>query len=698
MSSEAMVLDLLCQALQNKNALLRSGQLEAIQALVDQRSRVLVVQHTGWGKSMVYFLATRLLRDLGAGPTLLISPLLALMRNQIAAAERIGIRAATINSSNRDEWYSVQDRFLASEIDILLVSPERLANKEFREQVLLPTVQQVGLFVVDEAHCISDWGHDFRPDYQRITRIVQAMPRNVPVLATTATANDRVVADVAEQLGPGLTTIRGSLARDSLRLQNIALPSQAARLAWLAEQVPKLPGNGIIYTLTVKDAERVSEWLQIQGIAAHSYHGRLDSDTRVELEDRLLANGVKALAATTALGMGFDKPDLGFVIHYQRPGSVVHYYQQVGRAGRAVDDAYGIMLSGAEDKEITEHFIRSAFPPEGHATAVMEALAGAGDGLSLTMLKGRVNLSHGQIEKVLKVLAVQTPSPVTKRGSRWYRTPVHYLPDRERIQRLSELRRAEQAQMEAYLNTDECLMAFLRRELSDPQASVCGRCASCVGEPLLPTGYSHQMALQAVEFLRRSEVVIEQRKRWIGDGLASHGWCGTIDPALRPEEGRALCLWGDAGWGAMVEQGKQVTGSFDDRLVSGAIEMIRSRWLLHPFPTWVTCIPSLRRPTLVEDLARAIARDLGLPFSGTISKVRENSPQKIMQNSFQQAANLADVFSIQPWSGIGGPVLLVDDIVDSRWTLTVAAALLREAGSGPVYPLALAMATPDWSG
>lgn len=388
---------LLRTALANPVADFHDGQWEAINRLVEQHAQLLVVQRTGWGKSLVYFLATRLLRDQGTGPTLLISPLLALMRNQILAAERLGIRAATINSSNRGDWDRVREQLLANTVDLLLISPERLANDEFREQYLLPIAATIGLFVVDEAHCISDWGHDFRPDYRRIVRVLQALPANIPVLATTATANNRVVADIAAQLGDRLEVVRGPLQRKSLRLQTIHLPSQAARMAWLAEYIPQLPLSGIVYTLTVRDCERVSGWLQSQQIDAAAYHADVDPVQREALEQRLLTNDLKVLVATTALGMGYDKPDLGFVIHFQRPGSVVHYYQQVGRAGRAVNDAYGIMLSGDEDQDIAEYFIRTAFPPEAHSRDVLAALEQADDGFTLNQLEARLNLSHSQI-------------------------------------------------------------------------------------------------------------------------------------------------------------------------------------------------------------------------------------------------------------------------------------------------------------
>jgi ATP-dependent DNA helicase RecQ len=684
---------LLRRALDDPSAEFRDGQWEAITRIVQERARLLMVQRTGWGKSLVYFLSTRLLRDAGAGPTLLISPLLALMRNQIQAAERLGIRAVTMNSSNTEEWERVRTLLRRDEADILLVSPERLADDAFREDVLLPVAGRIGLFVVDEAHCISDWGHDFRPDYRRIVRILQILPRNVRVLATTATANDRVVNDVLGTLGGGIQPVRGPLMRDGLMLQNISLLGPAARLAWLAEQVPALPGSGVIYTLTIRDAQRVAGWLQTRGVNARAYWGGLEGAERESLEQRLLDNQIKALVATTALGMGFDKPDLGFVIHYQRPGSVVHYYQQVGRAGRAIDTSYGILLHGREDTDITEYFIRTAFPPEAHVDEVLGALEAADDGLSVPMLEQQVNLSRGQIEKVLKSLAVLSPAPAGKQGSRWYRNPVPYEPDRAKVARITGIRYQEQDRMAEYMRSRECLMVFLARELDDHHLTPCGRCAVCHGSPLLPESASLDMARAAIAFLRRNDQPIEPRRMWPPGALDLYGWQGRITPELQVEAGRAVCIWGDDGWGDVARRGKWDDGRFDDALVTAAADMLRVRWKPEPFPTWVTCIPSLNHPTLVPDFARRLANMLRLPFVPCIRKVRETEPQKSMENSFRQARNLAGVFEVMRHSRLGVPVLLIDDMVDSGWTFTVAGALLRQAGSGPVIPLALAVTT-----
>ena len=683
-------------ALGDETATFRAGQWESIESLLN-RQRMLVVQRTGWGKSMVYFLATRLLRDAGEGVSLLISPLLSLMRNQLEAASRIGVRAATINSSNTDEWKKIEQELRQDTIDILLVSPERFANEQFNANILADVAARIGLFIVDEAHCISDWGHDFRPDYRRIVGILQALPPNVPVLATTATANDRVVNDVMGQLGESIELVRGPLVRESLKLQNITLPSPAARMAWLAERIPQLPGSGIVYTLTVRDAERVAEWLRLNGIVAAAYHAALiqrddEPSPRELLEQQLLNNELKVLVATVALGVGFDKPDLGFVIHFQRPASVVHYYQQVGRAGRAVEEAYGILLHGEEDDEIADFFIRSAFPPQQHVQAVLEALDAADEGLSILQMEACLNLRRTELKKTLRYLSVESPSPVTKIGAKWNATAraATYHIDHQHIRTITAIRRQEQEQMKSYMKYGGCLMEFLERALDDPTARPCGQCEGCRGAPLLPHTYARDLANRAAIFLQRSYQTIPARKLWPpGGALPSYGFTGRIQASQCAEEGRVLCLWRDAGWGQLVASRRCDSKRFDDELVSACVEMIQ-QWNPQPAVRWVCCIPSLIHVELVPDFAARLARALAIPFSHCISKDRANSPQKKMHNSFQQAGNLDGVFGVDQKNVLEGPCLLVDDIVDSRWTLTLVAALLRRSGCESVLPLALA--------
>ena len=695
-----VALNYLQTALNNPQADFRDGQWESIERLLARR-KMLVVQRTGWGKSMVYFLATKLMRENGSGPTLLISPLLSLMRNQLEAASRIGITAKTINSTNSDEWDQIQKELIAYSVDVLLISPERLANDSFIQDVLSVIAEKIGLFVIDEAHCISDWGHDFRPDYRRIVRVLQAIPSNVPVLATTATANDRVVNDVMSQLGDDIELDRGSLVRESLKLQNINMPSPAARMAWLAQTIPNLPGSGIIYTLTIRDAERLTEWLQVNEIAAKAYHGRTQNRedgtlVREELEQQLLNNEIKVLVATVALGMGFDKPDLGFVIHFQRPASVVHYYQQVGRAGRAVDEAYGILLCGEEDDHIADFFIRNAFPPQQHVTSILEALDDSDGGLSVPSMQSILNIGKSQIDKTIKFLTVESPSPITKVGSKWHVTAsaANYKIDQNHVDAITQIRRQEQNQMQEYMEHRGCLMAFLENALDDPAPQDCGKCRNCNSELLLPEQYDDRLANRAALFLRRSYQPIEPRKQWPPHNpMPEYGFSGRLNEELQASVGRALCLWRDAGWGQLVAAGKYENDRFADELVMACVEMITD-WNPTPAPEWVTCIPSLNHPELVPDFAQRLAEALNLPFFPCIEKVRENRQQKFMENSFQQARNLDGVFNVNLEPKVCSPCLLIDDMVDSRWTFTVASALLRQVGCTAVYPLALALNSP----
>jgi ATP-dependent DNA helicase RecQ len=692
---------LLCESLGDPDVRFRTGQLEAIEHLLDQRGPLLIVRRTGWGKSNVYFIATKLLRDQNAGPTLIISPLLALMRNQIAAARRMGVRAERITSEekNRHEWESIREELLADNLDALLIAPERLGNEEFVQTVLLPIASRIGLVVVDEAHCISDWGHDFRPDYRRIGRILRSLPPNTRVLATTATANDRVVADLKSQLGETIAVQRGRLARASLQLQNISMPGDIERLAWLAHTVAKLPGSGVIYTLTIRDARTVADWLKENGIDAEAYWGGMDNHLgsaglRERLEDRLHRNDFKALVATTALGMGFDKPDLAFVIHYQLPGSVVHYYQQAGRAGRAMSDAFALLLGCAEDLEVTDHFIETAFPPRELVENLLTHLAAAPGGFTTAELQMRLNAPRTRLDHALKLLSLESPAPLLKFDRRWKRTAAALPPAFwERVERLTRLRQHEQNRMIEYFRAKTCLMQFLARELDENDAPVCGRCAVCRDAPLVAETFPADLAEQAARFLRRIHHPIQSRKLWPKEAFKTYAFAGRIGADLSHEEGRVLAIWGDGAWGQLVREGKyprsQGIARFDDRLIAAVLEMIHG-WNPQPRPEWVTCVPSLERNSLVPDFAMRLARELSLPFHGALRKIRFTPPQKLMQNSFQQARNLDGAFAVDRHADFPKPVLLVDDMFDSGWTFTVCAALLRQAGSGPVFPIALA--------
>ena len=694
---EARALEVLRELVRRPDATFRDGQLEAISTLVRERRRALVVQRTGWGKSAVYFVATRLLREQGSGPTLIVSPLLALMRNQIVSGSHGGIRSATINSDNRDSWDEIAAQLDADEIDVLLVSPERFANAGFVANVLPMIAKRVGLLVVDEVHCISDWGHDFRPDYRRIGRLLELLPDGVAVLGTTATANDRVVADIETQFGDDLVTIRGPLARPSLALDTRRMPSQPERLAWLAAVIPTLSGTGIVYCLTVADTERVAAWLVDQGIDAAAYSGQTDSALRRRLEDRLLANDLDVLVATSALGMGYDKPDLAFVIHYQSPGSPIAYYQQVGRAGRALEHAHGILLSGYEDRDIQDYFIRAAFPPQDLAEAVVAVLEAGGareddapeeeDGgwTKLADIEAAVNIRRGRLTAMLKALEVE--GAVARQGTRYRRTAEPWEYPSERIAQVTEQRRAEQRVMEEYLDSETCLMELLGRVLDDPTAGPCGRCSRCTGERI-EVELDPEVIAAAQQFLRRDPLIIDPRR------MKATG--GRIPDDVRVETGRALSSWGDGGWGRLVAE-QRPTGRFSDELAF-ALADVAGKWAPDPRPTWVTFVPSTRSPELVADLARRVAHQLDLPLHAVVRRTAEMAPQVEMANTAQAYANVARVFAVDAdvtGSELpAGPVFLIDDLADSRWTLAVVGARLRTAGSGPVLPLVLAAGSP----
>jgi ATP-dependent DNA helicase RecQ len=574
--SPTRALELLRLGTKNSATTFREGQEEAIRHVVDGRGRLLVLQATGWGKSSVYFIATKILREEGMGPVLLVSPLLALMRNQIAAAERMGVRAFTINSENKKDWSAVEAALRHHAVDILLISPERLANQSFLAEVLAPVATRISMLVVDEAHCISDWGHDFRPHYRLIERITRTLPENLRLLATTATANNRVLADLQTILGPNLTVSRGQLHRPSLLLQTMRMPSQPERMAWLATYLPRIPGSGIIYTLTVRDAVQVADWLRSKGIDAAAYSSET-GDRRVQLENALLNNQIKTLVATTALGMGFDKPDLGFVIHYQSPGSVVAYYQQVGRAGRALAAAHGVLLSGKEETDIVDFFIESAFPSRDEVEQVLAALHSEPDGLSIPELEKIVNVSRGRIDKVLQLLSLESPAPLVKERSKWQLT-VASLGESfwRRAERLTELRRVEQQQMREYVDLTTGHMEFLISALD-------GNAASFELPDLtpLPATVAQALVNEAVAFLRRTSLSLEPRKLWPGGGLPHLHVSGKIEAVNQAQAGKVLCVWGDAGWGDSVRLGKYHYRRFADDLVVECADLVRA-WSPQP--------------------------------------------------------------------------------------------------------------------
>ncbi|CQD23675.1 ATP-dependent DNA helicase [Mycolicibacterium conceptionense] len=669
-------------------AVLRDDQWAAIEALVVQRRRALVVQRTGWGKSAVYFIAAKLLRASGRGPTVIVSPLLALMRNQVAAAERAGVRAATINSGNVTEWDAIHQQVADGQLDVLLVSPERLNNPDFRDNVLPALAADAGLVVVDEAHCVSDWGHDFRPDYRRIRTLIGELGSQIPVLATTATANDRVVGDVAAQLGVGgsdTLVLRGGLDRESLRLSVVQVGTPAQRAAWIAAHLDSLPGSGIIYTLTVAQAQDVAALLAERGHKVAAYTGSTDAGEREQLEADLLDNRVKALVATSALGMGFDKPDLGFVVHLGAPSSPIAYYQQVGRAGRATDSAEVILLPGTEDQDVWRYFASVAFPSESMVRNVIGALE-TDRAQSTQALEPLVDLNRSRLEMVLKVLDVDGAVRRVKGG--WIGTGAPWSYDEDRYRALDEARRREQQAMLDYQATDGCRMAFLRGQLDDPDltpGAQCGRCDNCTGRRYEAT-VAQDIVTDTAQRLSRPGVLVAPRKQW-PSGLAALGvpLSGRISEGAAP--GRAIGRLTDLGWGARLRRllaGPD--GDVPDDVVAAAVEVLKA-WDWDRRPAAVIGLDSHTHPMLISSTVQRLAEIGRLTNLGTLGYTPQHRPVTAANSAYRVAA-LEGAWE-PPQLDSKGPVLLVDDMTDTGWTLTMATRMLRNAGVTGVLPFVL---------
>lgn len=673
------------KAAYGEGAEFREGQEEAIRGVLEGK-RMLVVQKTGWGKSLVYFLATKLLREQSKGVTLIISPLLALMNNQIASAARLGLHVETINSENTDDWENIIGELKEDRVDALIVSPERLANDEFKD-LIGEGILQIRLFVVDEAHCISDWGHDFRPDYRRIVDVIRALPSNIPVLATTATANDRVVDDIKSQLGEGMAVSRGSLMRESLELQVVRLETREERLAWIADHIDELPGTGIVYCLTVNDCLLVDKWLRANHISSRPYYAGVEKDgvgNKAEIVRLFMENQVKVLVATVAFGMGFDKPDIGFVIHFQKPGNLVAYYQQIGRAGRGIDRALAVLLPGEEDDEINNYFIDSAFPTENLMREIVEVIREHPDpGMRQSDLERRINMKPTKIKECVNYLTVERA--IYKEGSYYRPTARPWKPDLEKSRRITEIRQNELRQMNDFVDTGECYMKYIADVLDDPDACACGKCSNCRGSLAISDKIRQDTLTGAQYFIKHDFNVIGPRKRWpLGICVDGHN---MIPEDFLCEEGRVLCNYGSAGWGGLVIQGKYRDGHFDDRLVEASAELLADFVEEHEI-TWLTAVPSLRRPALVPGFAGRLAGRLGLCYVQAIEKTQDAVCQKELNTSFLQYQNAEDSFGVTRC--LAGNVLLVDDMVDSKWTFTVCGYKLREKGSGKVFPFALA--------
>jgi ATP-dependent DNA helicase RecQ len=665
------------------DATFRDGQWDAIESVL-RGDKTLVVQQTGWGKSVVYFVATKLRREAGHGPTLLISPLLSLARNQIQSARRFGLNAIALNSSDAANRQAHLTAIKQNQVDIILITPEQLAQITRFDALLNSMNPGLGAFVIDEAHCISDWGHDFRPDYRRIIDVLKDLAKTIPVLATTATANVRVIEDISKQIG-NVRVLRGPLSRKSLQIQILPSADPAHRLAWLGKHVSSIPGTGLIYCLTGRDCTQVANWLRKMGIDARAYTGRMDTAERESLESGLLQNAFKCLVSTVALGMGFDKPDLGFVIHYQRPGNLVAYYQQIGRAGRNIENAYAVLLNGDDDDRIQEYFIQSAFPTTKEMTKVVEVIEASENGVTKEQILSMVNMSDRRIENCIRYLMVE--KTIKEESDRSFTRTIHqWLPNTEHAAAISALRRKELARMHDYTSDQGCSMQFIATELDDENPQPCGRCSNCLATKFFSEDINDVDAKEASVFLSRTSLSIQPRIEW--PALTFGNYTKSIPLESRFNPGLAMALSHDRN-GMQVVHDKEVNQTFDEQLVKAAASQLKVWMGAKIRNKCIVPVPSLRSPNLVPELARDLAAMLGIDLYDLIVKKIPGKRQKQLRNNFLLCKNALDSFDV-PWNCSGLDIILVDDFVDSKWTLTVCAYLLLKEGAASVTPYVLA--------
>ncbi len=667
------------KSLYGSNASFRDGQYEAIEATMTQK-RTLVVQRTGWGKSLVYFVCTKLMREQGKGVTMVVSPLLVLMQNQIEAAEKMGLKCDVLNSTVKDRREDILASLEDNELDLILITPETLFAEDV--QTRLRNIS-IGLFVIDEAHCISDWGHDFRLDYGNLRKIVQQLPANVPILATTATANDRVIADLQKQLGDKVYVSRGPLTRDSLYIQVLNKPDKIERYAWILENVPKLEGSGIIYCLTQRDCDYLAEFLKKNKVSAAAYYsrdGEEGENLNHEIEEKFRTNKLKVIVATIKLGMGYDKGDIAFVIHYQMPSNIVSYYQQIGRAGRNIDKAYIFLMYGKEDEEILNYFINTAFPTEQETKKIVDYI-GDRDGVRIGQIVSAMNIRKSRIDKALAFLI--NDGFIRKDKGTYYITPKKFVYDREHYDAVTAIRKNEMEQMKRLAQTKECYSKYIVSCLDDKTAKECGHCSNCLGKEILPSAVSEKYIHIAEEYVNKLIIPIEPRKKWASSGVTRATKIEHIN-----QTGFCISKYGDAGYGELVKQGKYaIEKRFRDELVGKSVEILKP-FVQENKIRHICCVPSLRSD-LVKEFTLRLASSLKLEFVDALEKT-EARQQKEMENSAHQCANAYTSFWVKDGVRIPKNILLIDDVVDSKWTFTVCGYRLMEAGAEKVYPFALA--------
>lgn len=667
------------QSFYGPKATFREGQLEAIRTIYNG-DNLLLIQKTGWGKSIVYFIGAKLLREKTGGVTVIISPLLSLMRNQVEMATSNGVVALTMNSTNYEEHENIKAKLINDECDVLLISPERLSNNKFVENIL-PYIN-IGMLVIDEVHCISFWGNDFRLDYQRIKDVVALLPKHIPILGTTATANDNIINDIKKQL-PNFRTQKGPLIRKSLNIQVIKLRKNSEKLAWLIDNLPLMEGTGIVYASTIAATRNISAFLNLNGINSLDYSGQ--SENREEIEYSFLKNKFKVIVATNALGMGFDKEDVGFVIHYHSPDSIASYYQQIGRAGRNLDNAFVVLLKGDEDDKIQEHFIETSLPK---ATEIQDVLDLFDEHLELRVkqIEMKLNMKRSIIQKCIDYLMIT--SAIYKEKSIYRRGLNKYVLDQEGFLRVKASKYKELEDINTFINIDTCYMRYISDSFDDPFAEDCGKCCNCIGEPIFNPIPSKKSLIASERYIRGAHQTIYPRKQF----PIRYNDITRIKPELQNETGFALCYYNDSGYGEYVREDKEKNGSYREELVSETVLLINKMAIINN-DTIIMYVPSLRRPNLVEEFAHKVGAKLNVEVRDSIVKTIDSPEQRFMQNSIRQFENVKDAYQVVDDTINERNIILIDDVCDSRWTLTYIGYELKQKGANKVYPYAIALAT-----
>ena len=671
--------------LYGENARFRPGQYEAIERTIKEK-RLLVVQKTGWGKSLVYFICTKLLREEGAGVTLVISPLLALMDNQLSAARKMGLNCTALNSTTANEREFILMGMEANTYDLVLATPESLMNKKFRQY--LPDIR-IGLLVIDEAHCISDWGHDFRLEYNKIYRVIEQLQPNVPVLATTATANNHVIEDLQNQMGKPKVS-RGHLMRDNLSIQILPLSDKESRYAWILDNIGRLPGTGIIYCLSRKDCTWLSDFLCENGISADPYFsgdGEQEKQSQETLK-RFLNDEIKVIVSTIKLGMGFDKGNVSFVIHFQCPKNVIAYYQQIGRAGRNIPFAKTFLMLGGEDYRIHKGFIENAFPSESEMKRIRQYITACTGVCTVNKICAAIDISKKKILKVLDFLEDEgliekewRPSTSGKPYAVYKSTAAPFVYRGEHYEEIKQIRYRELEQMQTIANTSECLSRTVVSCLDDIEDHDCGICSNCDPKNRFPVTVSAVSKRKAIDYLENLTIPIDPWYYWPRNNLVAD--TKNYYPNL---QGIALSTYNE-GLGKLVRDGKYSTLRFDDQLVRKGARVLKKYIKEHDL-CCVTAVPSLNT-NVVPDYAKRLAAACGLPYVALLRKTNR-SHQKDLNNTSHQFENAYKSFESLPSASMPSSVILVDDMVDSGLTLAVCGALLGQAGCERVFPLALA--------